>query len=141
MNYVYLSGPIGGLTLEEATAWRYYVQEMLPSGIIALSPLRSSKVLEHSGVDDKSINRSDHFDTMRSSVVLVNLLKAKQVSIGTVGEMAWAWDHHIPVVCAMEKDNIHEHPMLNDWITYRAATLDEAILLTVAIINPNDYLK
>jgi hypothetical protein len=94
---------------------------------------------EHPLATSRGINTRDHLDTLRSTVVLVNLLGAEKVSIGTVAEMAWAWDHGIPLVVAMEKEgNVHSHPMLNQWIDYRLDTLDDAIRVTVAIIATHE---
>jgi hypothetical protein len=148
---VYTSGPISGLTFNDCTSWREYVARAFPPHIQAVSPLRAKQFLKEVGTINKSyeisalsksrgINTRDHFDVLRSTVMLVNLLDATSVSIGTVGEMAWAWDHQIPIVCAIESDgsNVHEHPMLNEWIDYRVPTLDEAIETTVAIISTQE---
>lgn len=153
-SLVYLSGPISGLTYGECTDWREYVSDMFPPHINGISPLRAKSFLKGKGVINdsyedfvlgrsRSINTRDHFDVRRADIVLVNLLgclksdpKAK-VSIGTVGEMAWAWDRGIPIVCAVEPDgvNIHDHPMLNEWIDFRVTNLDEAITTTIAILS------
>ncbi len=153
----YLSGPISGLTYGDATDWRDYCTRAFPSYIQGVSPLRAKSFLAQKGIIENSyedyplsksrgINTRDHFDALRANVMLVNLLgclkedpKAR-VSIGTVGEMAWAWDHRIPIVCAIEPDglNIHEHPMLNEWIDYRVTSLDQAIETTIAVIAPHE---
>lgn len=155
-SLVYLSGPISGLTFGECTDWREYVTRAFPPHIQGVSPLRAKRFLQEVGkieksyafplATDRGINTRDHFDVLRSTVMLVNLLgctkdnPSTRVSIGTVGEMAWAWDHQIPIVCAMEPDglNVHDHPMLNEWINYRVASLDEAIEITVAVISPHE---
>ena len=45
-KYIYLAGPIAGLTEEEATEWRAEVRENLPQGIIGISPLRCEPLKE-----------------------------------------------------------------------------------------------
>jgi hypothetical protein len=155
---VYLSGPITGLTYEGCTDWRDYVSAAFPNHILGLSPLRAKTYLKGLGkiendklgniasplVTDRGINTRDHNDVLRSSVMLVNLLGCTKdnpdtrISIGTVAEMAWAWDHQIPQIVAMEDGNvnIHSHPMLNTWIDFRVNNLDEAIRTAVAICSP-----
>jgi hypothetical protein len=155
-SLVYLSGPISGCTFGECTDWREYASRAFPAHIQGISPLRAKRFLEEKGIIDKSyedfvlgtsrgINTRDHFDTLRASAVLVNLLGClktdnPRVSIGTVGEMAWAWDHRVPIICAIEPDglNVHEHPMLNEWIDYRVTSLDEAIETVVAVLSPQE---
>jgi hypothetical protein len=155
-SLVYLSGPISGLTFGECTDWREYVSRAFPPHIQGVSPLRAKRFLADKGklegayeyplATSRGINTRDLFDVRRSSVVLVNLLGCTKdnpktkVSIGTVAEMVVAFDHHIPIVCAIEPDglNIHEHPMLNEWIDYRVTSLDEAIEITTAVISPHE---
>ncbi len=71
----------------------------------------------------------DHQDVITADVVLVNLLGACQrVTIGTVMEIAWAWDRQIPVVVMIEKQaNVHDHPMIREAIGFRVDNLDDGI--------------
>lgn len=90
---------------------------------------------------DRAINSRDRFDTLRATAVLVNLLGASRVSIGTVMEIAWAYDHKIPVVVAMEPEgNLHDHPMIRDSISIRVASLEEAIEAVTALVSPHESL-
>jgi hypothetical protein len=151
-NLVYLSGPIAGLTFTESADWREYATKCFPPHIQGVSPLRGHRMLEGLGpiknlmIDhpfrtDRSINRRDHFDTLRAAVVLVNLIGAKTVSIGTVMEIAWAFDHGIPIILAMEPEgNVHDHPMVRDCVSIRVASLDEAIEAAVAFAAPHEFL-
>lgn len=155
-SLVYLCGPISGLTFGECTDWREYATRAFPPHIQGVSPLRAKRFLADKGklegpygyplATSRGINTRDLFDVRRATVVLANLLGCLKgdpkirVSIGSVGEMAIAHDHRIPVVCAIEPDglNIHDHPMLNEWIDYRVTSLDEAIEITTAIISPHE---
>lgn len=137
-HYVYLAGPITGLTYEGATDWRKQAAAALDSDIVqTLSPLRGKDYLLGRGVlhsgdypevmsTAKGINRRDRFDTERSEVILVNLLGATKVSIGTVMEIAWAHQAGNIVLVVMEKDNIHRHAMIEDSTTYLTDNLDHA---------------
>jgi hypothetical protein len=50
-------------------------------------------------------------------------------------EIAWAYDRHIPIIIIMEKSgNLHEHPMINEALTYRVDSLEEGIILTRSVL-------
>ena len=49
---------------------------------------------------------------MQSDVIYANLLGAKEKSIGSIAEIAWAYLLKKLVVIAMEKDNIHKHSFI-----------------------------
>ena len=145
---VYLAGPISGLNFEGATDWREYAKgELGQFGIKALSPLREQGHLKSVGVFTDAAKESarlqspmsmpkgltirDRWDATRCDVLLVNLLGATKVSIGTVMEIAWADLKSIPIVCAIEQTgNVHEHAMLMDRIGFRVSSLWDAIDVT-----------
>jgi hypothetical protein len=146
----YLSGPISGITYGQATDWREYATQCFPPHIQGVSPMRAKRHLDDGnklGADqpstfplstDRAINARGRMDTLRSSAILVNLLGAEKASIGTAMEIAWAYDHKIPIVAAMEPDgNVHDHPMIRDCITVRVTSLDEAIEAVVELISPD----
>lgn len=149
---VYLAGPITGLSYQGSTEWRdFAITELAKHGITGLSPMRGKEYLatldelmtadgnRYQKFGTLSTNRGimtrDHWDATRCDVLLVNLLGAKKISIGTVMEIAWAWGNHIPVVCVMEEGNIHEHGMILEAIGFRVATLEEALHVTIAILR------
>jgi nucleoside 2-deoxyribosyltransferase len=145
---VYLAGPISGLNFEGATDWRQYAKaELAQFGIKALSPLRDQEHLKSVGVFTDAAKETarlkspmsmprgltvrDRWDAMRCDVLLVNLLGATKVSIGTVLELAWADAKGIPIVVAMEAEgNPHEHAMVNQIIGFRVTALWDAIDVT-----------
>lgn len=145
---VYLAGPITGLNFGEATDWRNDAIRFLHKhGITGLSPMRhkeylsSEKSLAAAGYDEhvlstaRAIMTRDRFDATRCDVLLVNLLGAQKISIGTVMEIAFADMKRTPIVCAMEKGAIHEHAMLNEAIGYRVDSLEAALDVVVAILG------
>lgn len=151
---VYLAGPITGLNYGESTDWRAYaISRLSREGIRGLSPMRGKEYLEAIAKDtpftsdgdkysiihplstNRGITTRDRWDTMRCSVVLANFLGAKQVSIGTCMEIAWADSKRTPIVCVMEDGNPHEHGMILDVIGYRVRTLDEGLDLCAAILR------
>lgn len=152
---VYLAGPITGLTYDEGNDWREAVMEDLASvGITAYSPLRAKNFLRQIGVLDaagtpdsaymglnplsepKGITARDRFDATRSDVVLMNLLGATRVSVGTMIEAGWADAARRPIVIAMEEDNVHRHAMLNEVAGFIVPTLAEAVAVVKAVLIP-----
>jgi nucleoside 2-deoxyribosyltransferase len=145
---VYLAGPISGLNFDGATNWREYAKaELGQFSIKALSPLREQEHMREIGVftdasketarlkspmsTPKGLTIRDRWDARRCNVLLVNLLGATKVSVGTVMEIAWADGEGIPIVCAIEPEgNIHEHAMLMHCIGYRVPTLWDACDIT-----------
>lgn len=152
---VYLAGPITGLTYDGGNEWRVGVAAKLAeAGITAWSPLRAKHFLREIGVLDsagtpdsayiglnplsepKGIMTRDRFDTTRSDMVLMNLLGAGRVSIGTMIEAGWADAARVPLVIAMEQDNIHRHAMLNEAAGFIVETLEEAVAVVKAVLTP-----
>ena len=150
---VYLSGPITGCTYEGCTDWREYAARVLAeTGIYAISPLRAQAYLKqidgplsghgreflHMGVltTPPSIIARDRFDTHRADIVLMNLLGADRVSIGTMVELGWADAARVPVVGIIEpQHNIHDHMFVNQLIGFRVATLDEGLHVVRATLG------
>lgn len=152
---VYLAGPITGLSYQGCTDWRQKSIEHLGSfGIQGLSPLRGKEYLKHdTNISDnydhsestliaamsgqRGIYYRDKFDCERADIVLVNLLGAARVSIGTVMEIAWAAANNTPVVLVMETEgNVHEHSMLREASAFRVDNLDDALHIVTAILAP-----
>ena len=147
---VYLAGPITGLDHSGCTEWRQYVIDNLPQGIEGYSPMRAKQYLNDAGVLDGSyedfplstqrgIYARDRFDCTRLDAVLVNLLGAKKVSIGTVMEIAWAADNNKPIVLVMEEGNIHQHPMVMEACPFVVDNIDEAIHVLGALLLPSSH--
>ena len=147
--YVYLAGPISGLSFEGAQTWRDDVAKALDSDKVeCLTPLRGKQFLN--GVHKieartdiyqnpittfKAITRRDMFDTLRATCLFVNLLGAQKVSIGTVMEIAWAYKNQIPTIVLMEPDNLHRHAMIDEACTYILNSVDEGIRIAKFLLN------
>jgi nucleoside 2-deoxyribosyltransferase len=148
---VYLAGAISGLSYGNATGWREYAFEKLHKAEIdAYSPMRGKAYL--SGVAEMTeeelkqfqgktiqsivgINVRDYNDVKTSDAILVNLLNAEKVSIGTVMEIAWARAFQVPTVIVMEKGNIHNHGMLT-YGNIITDNLDEGIMTIIQLLKP-----
>lgn len=144
---VYLAGPIGGCTYHGCTEWREEVAKQLNRDTIhCLSPMRGKDFLcnekaidaidyEHPLATAKGIISRDFNDTTRADVLLVNLMGTEKVSIGTVMEIAWAYDRRIPIVCLIEEKNVHQHKMLMQAVNFVTTDLDEAVAFVRTIIG------
>jgi nucleoside 2-deoxyribosyltransferase len=151
---VYLAGPIRGLNYDSATQWRELAKAALAEqGIDGMSPMRAKSYLAKEAdvgggklADSysqfplstmKAIVTRDRKDCMRSDMVIMNLLGATTVSIGSVMEVAWADAARVPVVLVMEKTgNLHEHGMIRETCGFHVETIEEAIRVVCAVLKP-----
>jgi hypothetical protein len=83
----------------------------------------------------QGITARDRWDCQRSNVVLMNLIGADKVSIGSMIEIGWADAARIPLVLAMEPGNLHEHAMIKVIPGFILSTLTEAINVTLALLE------
>jgi nucleoside 2-deoxyribosyltransferase len=146
---VYLAGPISGLTFGEGQSWREYAAQKLPREIRGISPLRAKgEHLVRKGIiqdcyednpltSQHGITSRDRYDCMRSDAVLMNLLGAKTVSIGTMIEVGWTDAGRIPLIVVMEKEgNLHNHAMLRDCASYIVHDLNTGLAILEAVLMP-----
>lgn len=137
-HLIYLAGPITGTSYSGCTDWREHFIQNSPEGLVGLSPMRLKDYLRgETMVQDqyeesvlscqRGIFARDSWDCRRCDAILVNLLGADRVSIGTVMEIAWGHTFNKPIVLVMEKENnIHEHAMIREACPFRVETLEEA---------------
>lgn len=154
---VYLAGPISGLTYKEATSWRDQVAaELTKFDIKCLSPLRAAvhlrggkgllsdceiqegtKPAVEAMSNAKGVVSRDKFDATHCDILLINLLGAKSISIGTCVEIGWAGALNIPIVLIMKKDNIHNHAFIRESANFIAESLNDALYIVKALLQ--DY--
>ena len=146
---VYLIGPITGCSYEECVNWREAVKTALEQGgrYHCLNPMRAEKHLfgskkisqaddEKPGATGHDIVRRGHYDACRSEVAFVNLLGATRVSIGSVMEIAWAFDRGAHVVVCMEPTgNPHEDVFVRETASIRFPTLDQGVHYVKEVLN------
>lgn len=148
---VYLAGPITGLSYGGAVDWREdATRQLLYAGIEALSPMRGKAYLKdykHIGGTSKDhenfgqalshgkgVVTRDRWDSMRADVVLMNLLGAERVSIGTMIEAGWADAARVPIVLVREDANVHNHAMLDQLAGFIVPTLEEGLVIVRALL-------
>lgn len=150
---VYLAGPITGTMYEDARyGWRKYASDRINPGIRILSPMRHEGQLaeelgpikaeynhkmnpKHLYTGGRIIVGKDHFDINQADVILVNLIGAERVSIGTMVEIGIAYAKRKAVVVAMEKGNIHDHPFVTSTAMVVTETLDDAITIVNGLLS------
>jgi nucleoside 2-deoxyribosyltransferase len=152
MRSVYLSGPITGLTFQGATDWRAYaIASLKKANLKGISPMRAKDYLaslnapisghgrEYANLGVLSTAQAvvarDRFDTQRVDIMLMNLLGADRVSIGTMVEIGWADAARVPIIGIIEPEgNVHDHMFVNQLIGFRVTTLDKGLDLAKAIL-------
>jgi len=154
---VYTAGPITGCDHSGATEWREFIREGLkPYEINTISPMRGKKALEPNqkyvaaitrGLTDPlctsdGINTRDYNDVKRADLLIVNMLGAKKVSIGTVMEVAWARAFGKPVILIMEEEgNVHDHWMFKFPCGFIVQTFEDAIeVAKYVLLNDNEMI-
>lgn len=136
---VYLGGPITGLTYKEATEWRQLVYDSVSANFEIRDPMRKKQCLAISttpinAIDNSRIETStdfimmrDYEDVKKADILFVNLLNAGKASIGTIAEIAWAYQVRKPVIVVMEQGNPHWHPFIIGMASILVHTLSEGI--------------
>ena len=139
---IYLSGPITGLSYEEAKlGWREELRatlEALPLevNIILLSPMRKKEYLEGSaklsGEDGnwRAVMSRDFSDIDRADLVVINLNNSCRVSIGTMVEIGYAKKAGKPMLLIMDAQEINAHDhgwvynVVDAWVDDMAGAID-----------------
>jgi len=68
-------------------------------------------------------------------LLVVNILKATRVSIGTIIEIAWADANNIPIILIAEDTNIHNHPMIQECCGFQVDTIEKGTELVKAVLD------
>ena len=152
-KFVYLAGPIAGLTEHEATEWRLEVRDLLPYNVIGISPLRcepleAGKVYTDPGATDKiwsdprAINAKNWLDTESADLVLAYLPKEmndRRPSIGTIIEIGWSIGLKKPLIVVSDDKQIMEHPLIECNAAWRLDELDDAVEVIIGLFG--DYVS
>ena len=139
---VYLAGFISTEHPESLT-WRDEAAFRLVEGwgLDVLSPIRGKELstskdggLTTSGQTSKSIILRDYNDIQQADMLLVNLnlWGSTRPLVGTLMELAWAWEMKMPVVAICSKDDrlMRDHPFIQECVSHYCETVEEAIEFT-----------
>ena len=146
---IYLSGPITGLSYDATVSYRdWYTSRIakLAPEVCVMSPMRGKEYLADQAVLSKEypnsvlscakgITTRDRNDVFNADVVIVHLLGATAVSIGTMIECGWADARRIPIILVIEEGNIHDHSILNEIAGYIVDSGELAIELALSLVS------
>lgn len=154
-RFVYLAGPISGMSYGEATDWRKEVSGLFLPGIVGVSPMRmkawASKLKaikdtkQYEKIADEgdflisgeshAINTRDMFDVRTCDMTFVYMPKALTekagVSVGTVKEIGYAARDRKPMVLVTDDKKLAGHPLIREDIGWIVPTLE----LGAAVVN------
>lgn len=143
---IYLTGPIGYCSYDEAVTWRdQFTTSLAGYDVKCLSPMRGKEYLAgETSIDSieyntpmscsKGVYTRDRWDSLRCDLMIANLRDAKRLSIGTMVEWAWADSQGTPIIMVMKEDNIHNHILVEGGPGFRVDTLGEAAELAIVIL-------
>ncbi|MET4240287.1 nucleoside 2-deoxyribosyltransferase [Bradyrhizobium sp. RT10b] len=147
--YIYLAGPIFGCTEGEAKNWRAdFADKLEAEGITGISPLRCEPIVGERydvAYDDpcfgqpKSILAKNFLDLQRCDMTLAylpNTEPGKVPSVGTIGELSWAYALRKPVAVVTQDPFLSKHPFISQQPSWPVlSTLDDALRLIVGIFG------
>lgn len=135
---VYLAGFISEKNMEECLGWRKKIREYYTSKdypIIWLDPLNTDNLetISENGLKSSysanTIIHKDYMSIMNSDLIVVNLdtFGNDRPLIGTIAELAWAWEHHKPILSITTDATYKEHPFIKYFTSEFVSSLDELI--------------
>lgn len=135
---IYLAGPITGFTVEEViTNITSHASRLSIMGYDVLHPFIGScgvsiingplQPYGYTGISsDHSIFCRDKWCVLQADIIIVNLIGAKRVSIGSMMELAWASDHNKHTIVVIEDNNMHQHAFVKEAADLIFTELDSA---------------
>jgi nucleoside 2-deoxyribosyltransferase len=146
--YLYLAGPITGLTLKAANDWReddLMLASLAKHGYVCLNPLREKEHLgawENQPLPARYTPEQEEFevshdldDINKSCAILANFKDAQRVSIGSVWELGYANAKGKPVVSVLEPGGLHDHLFIHNTSYKVVESMFEAVA-ELAILAP-----
>ena len=136
---IYVAGAISGGKVEDVKSYFTNMSKELSSyGFDVLSPMTGKGKLRTSDTyramdypDPIATNRAiigrDRWMVGQADVIFCNLSGATRVSIGSMMELAWAYELRKHIVLVMEKDNIHQHAFVKMVADIIFETSEEAL--------------
>lgn len=145
---IYLAGPMAGLTIQEADAWRSdLIYGPDADHFEFVSPCRNKEslagegTLTHHGYDDHfmcsehTVFHRDTHDVRSCDGLLVNFLGSKKVSVGTVFEMSLAWELRKPVVAVGLIGSPYDHIFTRQASSATPETMEEGMMVIRSLFN------
>lgn len=151
--YVYLAGPIGGLTYAESTEWRENAAANFAEvGIKSFNPMRFKSFLAGESIisaraDDlpenvwtkaKALTTRDLGDVRRSDIVLAYMPKMDRERTGTILEIGYANRDATPCVLVTTDEEFANHPMVQEMVMATVPTIEEGIQIVKEYLLDED---
>ncbi len=143
MFKIYLAGYIQGNKIEECAGWRKRIREHYDDWkgygerypINWLDPLNGKNFESITGDGLKSdtppnaIIHRDYRSVTSSDLIIVNMdtFGESRPLTGTICELAWAWDKHIPIIMITTEDIYIKHPFLACFASVIVSSVDELL--------------
>ena len=139
MLKVYLAGFMSGDKLQETTEWRQKIRVHYHTigwdQIIWLDPYNGKDIGTITGdglkssVPSQAIIHRDYMSVMNADILVVNMstFGSERPLTGTICEMAWAWEHHKPIIMITDEPKYSEHPFTSYFASYIYKTVDEML--------------
>lgn len=125
---LYLGGPIGNMTIDEANGWRLEVEKQAGLlGIKCLNPLRGRTEENRKSLTDDDIIDRDKRDIEQCSIMLVNWPE-RIISNGTAMEIMYAHLLRKPILF------VGKWAMNDIWVRYHVTDVFESTTLALAWI-------
>lgn len=129
MKTIYLAGSCEQATEDERTGWRKKCEKWIKKyadGFGAFSPVA---YFDYSRADYQSESEVFRFFRRKveaADVILVNLSNIRQ-SVGTICELAFAFQKNIPIIGFNMGVNYVEHPWLEEMMDRKFQEIDDAL--------------
>ncbi len=148
---IYLVHPINGEKYENI---QEYYNEIVPSlkgwGYHPLCPLLDIELIRTSKEERANCNKNpestnqaithrDKWLVEQCDMVYANLTESSRVSIGSMFELAWAYDKGKHIVISLPEDNIHNHAFVLASSDVRFTTHDDAMNYLEMLSNNVNY--
>jgi hypothetical protein len=147
---IYLCGYIGGpAVIDKCIEWRQRIVEKYNDykgdgqryPIVWLDPIngKDCKFMDKHGlksnVPSHAIMHRDYQCVMRADLIVANMdtFGQERPLIGSVFELAWAWEHHKPIILITDNPMYTEHPFLSYAASHVVSSVDD--LLEKKVIN------
>lgn len=150
--YIYTAGSISGKTPQEVEKYFTTLKVLFESfGYTVLNPMTAKGHLitemayraadyRHPISTNRAILSRDRWMVQQADIIYADLTNATHASIGTMFELAWAYDHHKHTIIVMDETNIHHHAFVLESVSIVFPQAKEAIDYLKALaqsVNPN----
>jgi len=135
---IYTAGFIQGNKIEQCSGWRKKIRkyiEELDIGIVVLDPLNKK---DFSSITDDGLKSStpphaivhrDRMSIKASDLIIANMDRfgEQRTNVGTICELAWAFQLGKPIIMITDEKQYIEHPFLSYFASAIFPTIDKML--------------